>query len=89
MRSLADGLPAAVTSRIHPDWRKNGASYWAARDSLLSRYRGQRVGFADGAVITAGASPQEIRNELDYAFQVLYEDLRVTLGLYEWNEDLA
>jgi predicted aspartyl protease len=60
MRSLADGLPAEVASRIHPDWRKNEVGYWAARDNLLSQYRGQWVAFADGAVVAAGTSPVEV-----------------------------
>jgi Family of unknown function (DUF5678) len=60
MRSLADGLPPEIASRIHPDWRKNEAGYWAARDSLLPRYRGQWVAFADGAVVAAGTSPVEV-----------------------------
>jgi hypothetical protein len=35
----------------------------------------------------AGASGQQIKDEIDYAFQVIGEDLRVASGLYEWNED--
>ena len=40
MKSLADGLPPEIARQIHPDWRKNEAAYWAARDQLL----GQRLG---------------------------------------------
>lgn len=57
MKSLADQLPAALAGQIHPDWRKNEAEYWAMRGHLLARYRGQWVGFADGAVIAFGTSP--------------------------------
>jgi hypothetical protein len=60
MRSLADGLPPEIASRIHPDWRKNEQGYWAARDSLLPRYRGQWIAFADGAVIAAASTPLEV-----------------------------
>jgi hypothetical protein len=37
----------------------------------------------------SGASPQAIRDEIDYAFQIIGADLRVALGLYEWNEGSA
>lgn len=57
MKSLADALPPEIARQIHPDWRKNEAAYWAARDRLLSQYRGQWVGFANGAVIASGTSP--------------------------------
>jgi hypothetical protein len=60
MKSLADGLPPEIARQIHPDWRKNEADYWAARDSLLPQYRDQWIGFADGAVIVAGTSPVEV-----------------------------
>jgi hypothetical protein len=58
--SLADRLPPEIARRIHPDWRKNEAEYWAVRDRLLPQYCGQWVGFADGVVIASGASPVEV-----------------------------
>jgi hypothetical protein len=57
MTSIADLLPPEIAQQIHPDRRKNEAAYWAARDQLLSQYRGQWIGFADGQVIALGASP--------------------------------
>jgi predicted aspartyl protease len=60
MKSLADALPAEIARRIHPDWRKNEAAYWAVRDQLLARYQGQWIGFADGAVIAAASTPLEV-----------------------------
>jgi hypothetical protein len=57
MRSPAEALPPEIVQQIHPDWRKNEAAYWAVRDQLLSQYRGQWIGFADGAVIASGTSP--------------------------------
>jgi precorrin-2 dehydrogenase/sirohydrochlorin ferrochelatase len=60
MRSLAEGLPPEIASRIHPDWRKNEAEYWAVRDRLLPLYRGQWVAFADGVVVASGTSPVEV-----------------------------
>jgi len=57
MKSLADGLPPEIARQVHPDWRRNEAAYWAARDQLLSQYQGQWIGFADGAVIASGTSP--------------------------------
>jgi hypothetical protein len=57
MESLADLLPPEIAQQIHPDWRKNEMAYWAARDQLLPQYRGQWIGFADGAVVAAGTSP--------------------------------
>ncbi len=57
MQSLADQLPPEIARQIHPDWRKNEADYWAARDQLLSQYAGQWIGFADGAVVASGTSP--------------------------------
>jgi hypothetical protein len=38
------------------------------------------------ALCDAGAGPQEIKDEIDYTCQVLGEDLRGALGLYEWND---
>lgn len=60
MQSLADGLLPDVPRQVHPDWRKNEAAYWAARDSLLPQYRDQWIAFADGAVIATGGSPVEV-----------------------------
>src|SRR4051794_881006 len=57
MHSLADGLPPEIAQRIHPDWRKNEAAYWAVRDQLLGQYQGQWIGFADGAVVASGTRP--------------------------------
>jgi hypothetical protein len=36
MRSLLEGLPPEVAKRIHPDWQKNEAEYWAQHDTLFS-----------------------------------------------------
>jgi predicted aspartyl protease len=60
MKSLADGLPPEIARQVHPDWRKNEQGYWAARDNLLPRYRGQWIAFADGAVIVAAPTPLEV-----------------------------
>jgi predicted aspartyl protease len=60
MKSLADGLPPEIARQVHPDWRKNEQGYWAARDSLLPRYRGQWIAFADGAVLVAAPTPLEV-----------------------------
>jgi hypothetical protein len=60
MKSLADGLPPQIAQRIHPDWRKNEADYWAVRDQLLTQYRDQWIGFANGTVILSGDSPVEV-----------------------------
>jgi hypothetical protein len=57
MESLADALPPEISQQIDPQWRKNEAAYWATRQQLLSRYQGQWIGFADGAVIASGTSP--------------------------------
>src|SRR5947208_7806023 len=57
MNSLADQLPPEIPRQIHPDWRRNEAAYWSARDQLLAQYQGQWIGFADGAVIASGYSP--------------------------------
>src|SRR5213080_1992048 len=57
MKSLADELPPEIARQVHPDWRKNEAAYWAVRDQLLSKYQGQWIGFAEGAVIASGTSP--------------------------------
>lgn len=60
MKSLADGLPPQIAQQIHPDWRRNEADYWAVRDQLLTQYRDQWIGFANGTVIVSGASPVEV-----------------------------
>ncbi len=60
MKSLADGLPPEIARQIHPDWRKNEEGYWAARDSLLPRYRGQWIAFADGAVLATASTPLDV-----------------------------
>lgn len=57
MKSLADGLPADIARQVHPDWRANEAAYWALRDTLLSQYQGQWIGFANGMVVAAGTRP--------------------------------
>lgn len=57
MPSLADQLPPEISRQIHPAWRKNEADYWSVREQLLGQHFGQWIGFADGAVITAGVSP--------------------------------
>ncbi len=57
MTSLADGLPPEIARQIHPDWRKNEAEYWAARDQLLNQHQGQWIGFADGVVVAHGTRP--------------------------------
>jgi hypothetical protein len=57
MKSIADQLPPEIARRIHPDWRKNEAEYWAVRDQLLSQYQDKWIGYADGAVIASGTSP--------------------------------
>ncbi len=60
MQSLMAALPPEVARRIHPDWQKNEAGYWAHRDELLPQYRDQWIGFANGHVIVAGSSPVEV-----------------------------
>jgi len=60
MKSLIEGLPPEVAQRIHPDWRKNEADYWARRDELLVQYRDQWIGYANGRVIVIGTSPVEV-----------------------------
>jgi predicted aspartyl protease len=57
MQSLADQLPPEIAGQIHPEWRRNEAAYWSARDRLLGPYQGQWIGFADDAVIASGTSP--------------------------------
>ncbi len=60
MESMADRLPPEIAKMVHPDWRKNEAAYWAARNQLLDQYREQWVAFADGIVIAHGASPVDV-----------------------------
>jgi hypothetical protein len=60
MKSLADGLPPEIAQQIHPDWRRNEAAYWTARDQLLGPYQNQWIAFADGAVIAAGKTSLEV-----------------------------
>jgi hypothetical protein len=57
MMSIADQLPPEIARQIHPDRRKNEADYWSVREQLLEEYRDQWIGFAEGRVIAAGASP--------------------------------
>jgi hypothetical protein len=35
----------------------------------------------------SGASPAEIKCEIDFARQILQEDLRDHLELYDWNKE--
>jgi hypothetical protein len=60
MKSLIEALPPEIAKRIHPDWQKNEAEYWAQRATLLSRYRDQWIGFANGRVLVSGTSPVEV-----------------------------
>jgi hypothetical protein len=63
MKSLADGFPPELAAVVSPQWRKNEADYWAARESLLETCRGRWVGFADGKVVATGASPVAVFHE--------------------------
>jgi hypothetical protein len=60
VRSLIEGLPPEIAKRIHPNWQKNEAEYWAQRDTLLPQYADQWIGFAEGRVIVSGTSPVEV-----------------------------
>jgi hypothetical protein len=60
VRSLVEGLPPEIARRIHPDWQKNEAEYWAQRGTLLGQYTDQWIGFAEGRVIVSGRSPVEV-----------------------------
>ena len=60
MTNIADQLPPEIARQLHPDRRKNEAGYWAVRDQILAQYKGQWIGFADGAVIASGSSPVEV-----------------------------
>jgi hypothetical protein len=57
MKSLSDRLPPEIAQRLHPDWRKNEADYWANRDQLVSQYCLQWIAFANGGVMVSGTSP--------------------------------
>ncbi len=60
MQSLADRLPPEIASKLHPDWRKNEAAYWASRDALLEQFRDQWIAFADGEVLVSGRNPTDV-----------------------------
>lgn len=60
MKSLADSLPPEIAQQLHPDWRKNEADYWSARDALLSQYGDRWIAFADGAVIATASNPLDV-----------------------------
>jgi len=80
MKSLADGLPPGIAQRIHADWSKCEAAYWAVRDQLLSQYQGRWIAFADGAVTAAGSTPLEVflairqADRHPFVIRVGYED---------------
>ena len=57
MKSLADGLPPEIAQQVHPEWRRNEAAYWAARDQLVKQYQNRWIGFADGKVVAFGTRP--------------------------------
>jgi len=63
MESLADKLPPELAQHVHPDWRKNEASYWACREVLLGQYRNCWIGFADGEVLVSARTPVEVFHE--------------------------
>jgi hypothetical protein len=65
MKSIADQLPPEIAKQLHPDRRKNEEAYWAVRDQLLEQYRGQWIGFADGAVIASGSSPVTVFHQAE------------------------
>jgi len=60
MKSLSDALPPEIAQHIHPAWRQNEIAYWANRDTLLTSYRDQWIGFANGRVIAAGTSAVDV-----------------------------
>jgi hypothetical protein len=60
VNSLADGLSPEIAQQIHPDWRRNEASYWLGRDRLLEEYRSRWIGAADGSIIASGSSPVRV-----------------------------
>jgi hypothetical protein len=63
MKSLSEGLPPDIARQIHPDWRKNEADYWAARDQLLPDHQNQWIGFADGRVLVTGTNPVNVLHD--------------------------
>ncbi|HJT30930.1 MAG TPA: hypothetical protein VJ783_02605 [Pirellulales bacterium] len=77
MKSLADGLPPEIAKQVHPDWRKNEADYWAARDQLLASYKGQWIGFADGRIVASGARPVAV---FDSAVQASQHPFVICVG---------
>lgn len=60
MTSIADQLPPEIAQQIHPDWRRNEAAYWRARDQLLSEYKDQWIAFAGDTVIASGNNPVDV-----------------------------
>src|SRR5262245_24373812 len=60
MQSLLKGLPPGIAEGSHPDCKRNEAEDWTRRADLLTRYRDQWVGFANGRVIVSGSSPVEV-----------------------------
>jgi hypothetical protein len=63
-------------------------AYWAgpARNAIRSIERSLNEA---RALCDAGGSPAEIKAEIEYAMQVIGEDLRDHLGLYQWDEEDA
>ncbi len=77
--SLPDGIDPI-------DWAiERFIAYWQKPTRLAIRSLEESLHRAR-ELCHANVSPQEIKDEIDYAFQVIGEDLRVALGLYEWNE---
>jgi len=71
------------------DWAiRRFIAYWEKPARQAIRFLEESLNKAR-ELCDAGANPEQIKEEIDYAFQVLGEDLRVALGLYEWNEDSA
>ena len=60
MRNIVDQLPPEIAQQLHPHRRQNELDYWAERDRLLTQYRGQWIGYADGQVVAAGSSPVDV-----------------------------
>jgi len=59
-RSLAEGLPTELAQHLHSDWYRFESEYWAVRDSLLTQYGNQWIGFANGKVVASGSSPVRV-----------------------------
>ena len=78
--SLPEGMDPIVWAiqRFIAAWERPTRQAIRSLEESLSRAK---------ELCTTSASIQEIKAEIDYAFQVIGEDLRVALGLYEWNED--